>query len=287
MKYVLCKPRGGLNDILCEVEKCWRYAEKHNRYLLIDSTDSGLHDNFWKYFDTRLPAVIKAMPKYNELNNLTCHPSAVAGELDSYISKYSSMHSNFIEEVSKRKLTFNHNAEYTEEVLVHEQCWEGEFLSIFCLDGLVFKPEVQEYIKNKIKNLGSYVGLHIRNTDYKMDYQYLFTKMKEEVKNKKIVLCSDDFKMFDEAKKWLPDNEIIRLSTFKDNDGSPLHHMHHEDQYQMNLDVLTDLIALAKSKKIYFGNVNNLQKFSGFSMLAYCLQENPTILHKLLNSNAW
>jgi hypothetical protein len=29
IKYVLCRPRGGLNDMLCEIEKSRMYAEHH------------------------------------------------------------------------------------------------------------------------------------------------------------------------------------------------------------------------------------------------------------------
>lgn len=30
---VFCRPWGGLNDMLVQIEKCWRYALKYNRFL--------------------------------------------------------------------------------------------------------------------------------------------------------------------------------------------------------------------------------------------------------------
>jgi hypothetical protein len=35
-RWVLYRPRGGLNDMLCHVEKCWAYAEKFSRRLVVD-----------------------------------------------------------------------------------------------------------------------------------------------------------------------------------------------------------------------------------------------------------
>ena len=288
MKYVLCKPRGGLNDTLCEIEKCWRYAEKHHRYLLIDSTESGLHDDFWNYFSTSFMHRSSVIRKnnYTELNKLTAKPSVTEGKLDSYISKYSPVVNNFIEIESKQKLTFNMDLGHKEDVLVHEQCWEGEFLSIYCLDGLVFKPHIQEYIKAKIAKLGEYVSVHVRNTDYKMDYKYQFMKMKEDVAGKTLLVCSDDYQVFKYAREFFDKTKVVRLSTFKDNGGEPLHHKHHSNQEQVNLEMFTDLLAMAQSQKLYISNVNNIQKYSGFTLLAYTLQQNPEIVHKLLNGSA-
>ena len=34
---VLCRPEGGFNDILCQIELCWRYADAHERVLVVDT----------------------------------------------------------------------------------------------------------------------------------------------------------------------------------------------------------------------------------------------------------
>ena len=52
MRYLLCRPRGGFNDTLSQIFLCMQYAKKTNRKLIIDTTRSGLHDNFSSYFKT-------------------------------------------------------------------------------------------------------------------------------------------------------------------------------------------------------------------------------------------
>ena len=285
MKYVLYKPRGGLNDTLCEIEKCWRYAEKTDRYLLIDTNNSGLHDDFWNYFSTDSHKIIRKN-NYKELNKLTAHPSICQGELDTYEAEYSPMFKNFVEKRTGARLTFNMEHKHPENVLVHESCWEGEFLSIYALDGLRLRKEVIDHIKEKMAeaklDIFEYVAVHIRNTDYKMDYKRFFEQLLPQVDNKTVLVCSDDYEVFSYARKTLAKSRVVRLSTFKDNKGEPLHHQKHKDQYKVNLEVLTDLVALAKSKLFVMGHVNNTNRFSGFTMLAYTLKENPDILKKLL-----
>lgn len=289
MKYVLCKPRGGLNDTLCEIEKCWRYAEKTDRYLLIDTCNSGLYDDFWNYFQTNSNKVIRKN-NYKELNKLDAFPKICQGELNVYEAEYSPIFKNFVEKRTGARLTFNMDQRHKEDVLVHESCWEGEFLSIYCLDGLTFRPEVSDHIKAKLSehklDIFDYVAVHIRNTDYKMDYKKFFDQLLPEVENKTVLVCSDDYYVFAHARKILNKSRVVRLSSFKDNYGVPLHSHKHKNQYEMNLETLTDLIGIAKSAKFYMANVDNTKRFSGFTMLAYTLKENPEIVRKLLSASS-
>ncbi|PPC88319.1 MAG: hypothetical protein CTY31_03855 [Hyphomicrobium sp.] len=87
-KYVLCRPRGGLNDILCEIERCWAYSEKYNRTLVVDTTKSGFRDDLSKYFevkDQRAPVVLSLdTDLINAFNKMTAYPPALAGQIKNY-----------------------------------------------------------------------------------------------------------------------------------------------------------------------------------------------------------
>ena len=52
-KFLLCRPQGGLNDTLCQIELCWRYAARFNRTLIIDARKSGLHADFSEFFQQK------------------------------------------------------------------------------------------------------------------------------------------------------------------------------------------------------------------------------------------
>ncbi|MDR2151865.1 MAG: hypothetical protein LBO72_03505 [Helicobacteraceae bacterium] len=49
-KFILCFPTGGLNDILCAINKYVNYAMRHNRIVYIDGSKSGFQDDFDRYF---------------------------------------------------------------------------------------------------------------------------------------------------------------------------------------------------------------------------------------------
>ena len=54
MKYLLCRPRGGLNDTLNQIELCWRYSEIYNRILIIDTEyliSTGISVKFSSLFE--------------------------------------------------------------------------------------------------------------------------------------------------------------------------------------------------------------------------------------------
>ncbi|MDR1911169.1 MAG: hypothetical protein LBQ52_02325 [Helicobacteraceae bacterium] len=52
-KYIFCRPRGGLNDILCQIDICILYAIDYRRVLYIDTSRSAFLDDFDRYFTTR------------------------------------------------------------------------------------------------------------------------------------------------------------------------------------------------------------------------------------------
>ena len=52
MKYVLCRPKCGLNDALVRIMRCYTYCEAIHRTLLIDTTYNSdfFHSSFDLYF---------------------------------------------------------------------------------------------------------------------------------------------------------------------------------------------------------------------------------------------
>ena len=87
-KVVLCRPRGGLNDTLCQIQRCFAYCRKHGRTLVLDTSRSGLRDDFFRYFDVVGTSVAvmswHAFAKSNSVPGLTVHPAEVRERLDSY-----------------------------------------------------------------------------------------------------------------------------------------------------------------------------------------------------------
>ena len=90
-RVLLCRPRGGLNDNLCQVEMCWRYAERHDRVLVVDGKRSSLYSEFSEFFE---PVNSNARVSMNSASiddfrcEAACVPAEVTGLINTYKSEY-------------------------------------------------------------------------------------------------------------------------------------------------------------------------------------------------------
>ena len=169
-QYLLCRPRGGLNDTLNQIEKCWQYCFKFNRTLIIDSTFSALNPNFLIFFnfiDYSVKVIFELVNFKDNLNNLTCYPKFLNKNINEYTAEYCIEKFNFVESTSKKVLSFDFNSIYTEDLLIHEQCGGGN-LSFSFLERITLSKQLKSILIYQIHKLPiEYHAVHIRNTDYK------------------------------------------------------------------------------------------------------------------------
>ena len=174
-KYLLCRPRGGLNDVLCQIEKCWRYAEKHRRILVIDTRDSGLMGSFFEYFSVKESSVpVRDFFSLNEIraiNQEKCLPKFCSGRLDILDAYFLDPEKNYVDRASNESITFDFEVDHAETLLVHEQSGGGT-LSFACLNRLYVAEPVRQQVLLAMKKLPKiYSAIHIRNTDYQSNYK--------------------------------------------------------------------------------------------------------------------
>jgi hypothetical protein len=168
-------PAGGLNDVLCQIEKCWRYAERHGRQLVIDTANTGLLDSFDQYFKVASPYCGDVHTRLssetaNRLAPLSCKPRSLQGRLLTLAPVYNEEVLNFVDCDSGEALTFDFEKDWTEQLLVHFQCGGGK-LGIACLGRLSLQPSISTTVLNRISLLPSdYIGVHVRNTDMQTAY---------------------------------------------------------------------------------------------------------------------
>ena len=282
MKYILCRPRGGLNDTLCEIGRCHKYAVKTGRKLIVDTSKSGLHDGFWKYF---LPASDAFhSERHPDFDALSTYPKSVEGRVTSYVARYDPGIQNYVNETFAL-LRIDENVDYEEDLLVHEQCWYGEFMSLETVANIKFRPGVAKAILERLSSMNWYDAIHIRNTDYKTDYKEYFKEIYNSVCGRTLLVCSDDYQAIEFAKAFFDQTRVVRLSKFADNEGKPLHGEKTINQFETNMDMFTDLIGLVLAENLYILPVENNTRFSGFSSLAVSIKQRPDIVRGLLGWN--
>jgi hypothetical protein len=283
-KYLLCRPRGGLNDSLCQIQKCFDYAQKYSRVLIIDAKDSGLMGEFSDFFSPVSEEVkvygSRVEFDYSNLLECSCYPDVMFDGSGRYKIAFSALqhHQNYIDVSSGTLLTFDFNRDYEELVLIHEQCGGGT-MSFGFLGKFRLADAVLAIAKIRLKDLqGDYLSIHVRNTEeYLTNYQYFFNKIFSKVAHKKLLVCSDDPSVVAYAKEFFIHTEIISVSNIRSVGNKPLHfhstYENDDEKRDATINSLMDCVALAGASKFFYMNPAHGHP-SGFAVLTAHLCNN-------------
>jgi hypothetical protein len=289
-KYLLCRPQGGLNDMLSEIGKCLAYARKFDRTVIVQSDYFDLthfNDEFSHYFkshDERL--ILSAAELTPSLDAMKCVPDFIEGRVTQYLCKPKTVG---IEIETERPVTFDFSKNYLEQLLVHHSNGQQKGRNaIVALNAVVLSDALMEKLKQRSAHLGSnYSSVHIRHTDYKTDYEKRIVELNAKVQGH-IFVATDNGDVLKFCQSVLGENRVYSFSKLPDDAGNPLHHLRSADgARQRNEDAVLDLFTLALAKKFYFyprliGSFNLRPSYSGFSVLVERLRHEPRLLHRLV-----
>jgi hypothetical protein len=313
-KILICRPRGGFNDMLNRIEYCYRYALSHKRLLYIDGRAGGFLDDFGNYFIP--PDGITFEKPALDGPPFDVFPPILRDDIDNYKVEYKTLDDSGVHFFTGGiPLLFDVERDYEEKILLYEQCGGGGG-GINILAQLRLKPELRGHIRSIIDKLGKYDAIHIRNTDYKTDYKSYFFKIKNKLAQD-AVLCTDDYECQRYAKEFFGGKLkiVTDIPDLSKTQSKTLHDNLELDRYKTNTGMLADLFILACSENLFFtahkSAVKNLKDFfqtakrlknvffsatkglhiqqavlrsgaSGFSLLAEALHDRKDIIDKLL-----
>jgi hypothetical protein len=339
-KYILCLPRGcGFNDVLCQINVAYQFAQKTNRTLMVDTRLSGLADPLSDYFElttinTSIILDVKS-ENLNYLNQLSCFPQKYQGKLQWIYHRFMAIDAmkiyqwpyfNAIRNIlniiiytlncselstilQKTSFILNHLPtkknnfqieldkleDHPADIIVHHMSGGGED-SIQTLEILKLKKSIINIINRTTNFLGSdYDAIHIRNTDYESDFETYLKKIKQKLFKRQILICTDNYCVINVAKKIL--NESVILVINKNypkgkQKNIPIHfqwHLSKEKIRSNNISMLTDLLAMAGAKSIFYPElIENIHqaRVSGFSLLVKNLKSRPDLVNQLVKINS-
>jgi len=317
-RYLLCRPRGGLNDTLCQIERCWRYAERFGRHLIIDTQQSALFGDFSDYFEVIDQTVeISTRLDYDliaHLNTLSCRPYYLAGQVDSYVTKYEK-YNGFVDIQLNQPTRFNSNEttdfdlDFDESLLIYDNAGGGND-SFRLLERVRLSESIRSVVRYSIDSLQKpYAAIHVRNTDYGTNYRKLFRKIKGRVKIDRLLVCSDDPAVIEYATTYFRGDVLFFDGRQPSNDPSGTLHSYTsvDDKLarrQVVIESIIDLIALGNAKHLYLANIDGVLDFgllrqagrksykplpmytlSGYSILATHICKNKGIIDLLLGES--
>jgi hypothetical protein len=298
-RVVLCRPQGGLNDVLCQIERVCSYAERFDRTAVIDTNHHSTHsikDQFSRYFVSRQKRVILDAATEIEfhLRNASVVPNFLAGDCLRYDAHFDHELGRFVERTTRKLITFDFDKDYAEPLLVHHDSGRVAGASVAALSRLRLHDNLSDELIKRLKSIGTnYVSVHIRNTDYTTNYQPLLNQIKNlpALQNcENLFVATDDIACLQFCRNMFSDIKIISFSKLPEESGRPIHRLSDSDEiYERNKDAILDLLMLALSDKFLFFGLNENRwgtKFSGFSLLANDLHSSKKVLSALISRPA-
>ncbi len=284
-RLLLCRPRGGLNDSLCQIQKALIYSLRFGRQLIIDTSSSGLRDNFDTYFQTvhHFPSVHTRLTAetLQLLNAQSCHPHEFQGRLDNYTLSFQADICNFVDSQSQVRPCIDAD-DHPESVLLHDQCGGGR--GIQALAYFKLTESVANRITNRITKLPyGYTAIHIRYADVPFDIEPFLRVVKTKLDTRNALLCTDSQYVLKTAARILDTTNLLTVSELIDSNGEPLHDNPNYTTPETNCDALTDLFALANANQILLPSGADVYP-SGFTMLAADLSKRNDLIRQLLGA---
>ena len=285
-KIVLCRPLGGLTDRLTQIEKCFQYAQKFDRTLVVDTNFSKTKEANYKLSDfftskhNNLVCEIEKTEHY--FDHLSVYPKVLEGIVNSYECTINSKSNVVIDVSSREAITFDFNKEYIEDVLIHQQWGSSPLFALNGLKRFKLSKKISTELTKRINQMGGeFDAIHIRNTDMKTNYLQYINEI-SSCQFQKLFLATDDLNVLNAFKSRFED-KIISFSFLPNNGGQPLHYSS-QDYFVMMQDAICDLMMLGLSRQLFLCEVYNVPwtKYSGFSLLAKLINQNKTIVSELM-----
>ena len=284
-RLLLCRPEGGLNDVLCQIERCWDYAERFNRDLVIDLSKRGLMSTVFECLELKenpsgfslgLPESVST-----ELSGLTARPSGVQGRINDYAKEWRD--SKWVDADTHQAITFDFDVNHPERLLVHEQAGGGTASRKSILRFTVKSEQVND-IRRQLPDLpAEYDAIHIRSTDFKTHFSPLLRRLASKKTRLPLLVCSDNNAVLEEARLLSFGRRIITFPNHAVAEGFALH-WDSVERNEATLKasahrLLAEMYALSSARTLHYGPVflqpaTEQTQFSGFSRLLGFLTQN-------------
>ncbi len=302
-RYLLCRPIGGLNDTLCQIDHCRRYAERHGRVLIVDGRYSGILGEFGDYFEMAgaghiLHTTSAAMP---DIDAMACLPAEVRGRVTTIRWNGFASAQGYVATDAETgvPLRFDMTCDHAAPLLIHQQAGGG-VNSFDLLDRLTLVPGLAARVSAVINGLPQpYLALHIRNTDYKTDLDMVLDYMRKRNVRRDLVLCTDHPETFQWFRDGLPKTRLHQVTTSPVAVSGPVHRTERHAAAQIRREIaansIIELCVMAGAVDLFVAALHALAtpagersfaggqvRLSGFSRLAIHLCRDKARLRKLL-----
>lgn len=263
-KFVLCRPEGGLNDMLCQIGRCLEYCIRHGRELVIDTERTETFaEPFARYFSIRHRGVViredvDGFLRLAREQGLALHPKCARLE---YGDDPPVAPPGLNYRLNGERVTFDFRCAHDAPVLVHHQFGGGAPKEVL-MRSLRLRPGICAEIRRRLAELsGPYVGIHVRDTDLRTGTRGVEAALRKFAGP--FFLATDSAATQRRLAALRPG--AVFTSEIPDHGGRSLHleRVSPEAKRRINETAIADLMLLALAVKVYTG-----EGHSGYANLA-------------------
>lgn len=290
-RFLLCRPSGGLYDMLCQIGLCCEYADKWKRLVVVDTNHVStryFRDRFSNYFiSQRRNLVLDISGFARRLENMPLLPAELSGRLHDYVAVAGEPCKSMVDQATGVPLTFDFSRDHEAPLLVHHT-WGRTPYPLDALARMRLHPAIRHEVIGRLREIGpDFTGLHIRATDYQTDYRTGIAELRGKLAGP-VFLATDNRAVLDFMRTECPEAEIYSFSRLPAH-GQPLHDLkgRAEDVYESNRDAIADVMVLAHATRL---NAFRLRpnpmgaSLSGYSMLAFALRKHRGLLARIMSA---
>lgn len=273
-RLLLIRPRGGLNDVLCQIESAWQYAEEFSRRLIIDSTESGLMNSFGEVWEStsasRNVPILKVCPELlGALDGLETFPRELRGGISSLRSAHIS-HRGFVwAENQKISLNTPLDRDYDETLVVREASGGGQ-ASINLLNHIRLRTSIADEIASILGTFpNEYFSVHIREgDDSSPSWADVLRKVKSYSKGKPVLVISDSRVVLESARQIFGHTLLLSENSDPPPNGShyPGHYRTEAERKRAGLEAIIDVMLASNAKRFFYTRRRRIT-VSGYSLL--------------------
>jgi len=278
--YVICMPRGGLNDVLCQIKRAIYYGILHRRRLIVCSDCSTIGPIQCLFSFENLENIDFQTPSQliNNFEGIDTFPPLPLKTLVESKSDFG--HSDLYDGF----LTFDFRKAYRELLLFHSGRGGGFGLDLMA--HLRLKPLVAENLRKEVEKLPHiYDAIQIRNTDITTNWHELLKAPTLFTDRLPLLICSDD----DQVIRYIQSRfsgfrKVISLRPLREERSgniSPIHYDVTQSIESRNFHMLLDLFSLSLSRKLFVASTY-ADGLSGFPRLAKSLHLYPSLVKRIM-----
>lgn len=293
-KFVLCRPLGGLNDMLCQIEICIRYAEKTHRSVIVDPGENQLARQIFSRLIVHSSHVnVKICGTDSDLKfleGLSTFPRELTGRITSYepvTIEQQDPNARFDNRTGV-ELAFDLDSDYKEEVLIHHRSGGGN-QSKTMLPRIEITPSAREEIQELLSKIPkNYEALHVRSSDYETNVNRFLKLLAPRIEGKKVLVCSDNPEVIRSAKTRIQGAEFFSLQPPNFGKTGAVTHAPENNVLERVAEcnailILAELVAVSRADHLFTTFIERKPfyrtvRLSGFSfLLGQCISQADSV----------